>query len=224
LNQHEAAATVNPIFLTTGTDGKEKAYLVDMRANNKVHFVCFETTLDKDEFIKRWKQYTRSSNSNIDVTLQQSYKNGVFKYVAQHRFANDEIQFMFSKYGRTSRIAQERISTVQTGGYIMTQGERLQNASANESKIFIFIPDPSTDLNAYKTFATAAKLNIYDAYYENCKYAYILEYFIKTKDIPMFTEQLKAQEAPEFEIYKECRLPKILNNDATENFHVWPSF
>ena len=194
-----------------------------MSEDKKVQFVCFETTLDKEAFIKRWQQYTRSVNSNKDVTLQQSEKNGVFKYIAQHRFVSGELLFVFSKEPRTSRLAQTHIKTTQAGGYSVLQAERWHGAAANERKIFIFLADPKVDLKVYKEVPLSCKLNIYEAYYENCKYAYILEYFVKTKEAPELLRQLNLYETEEVEIYQECALAKNLNKDKEKDFYVWPS-
>ncbi len=194
-----------------------------MSEDKKVQFVCFETTLDKEAFIKRWEQYTRSINSNKDVTLQQSEKNGVFKYIAQHRFVSGELLFVFSKEPRTSRLAQTHIKTTQAGGYSVLQVERSHDTTGNERKIFIFLTDPRVDLKLYKEISVPFKLNIYEAYYENCKYAYILEYFVKTKEAPELLRQLRLHETEDAEIYKECALAKNLNKNKEKDFHVWPS-
>ncbi len=195
-----------------------------MAIDKKVQFVCFETTLDKEPFMKRWEQYTRSSNSNADVTLQQSEQNGIFRYIAQHRFISGELQFVFSKEPRASKVVQTQIKTTQTGGYSILQAERLDVAAANERKVFIFLTDPQTDLTLYKRLTVAFKLNIYEAYYENCKYAYILEYFVKSKDVALLQEQLKMQDVADVDIYKEWVPAKNLNNDKkTREFYVWPT-
>ncbi|HEV8083158.1 MAG TPA: hypothetical protein VGP55_08165 [Chitinophagaceae bacterium] len=194
-----------------------------MSADKKVQFVCFETTLDKEPFIKRWEQYTRSLHSNVGVTLQQSEKNGVFRYIAQHRFSSGELQFVFSKEPRTSRLAQVHIKTMQAGGYTILQAERLHDTLGNERKIFVFLTDPNVDLNIYKELFTPVKLNIYEAYYENCKYSYILEYFVKTKDAPALLEKLNLYDSVEDGTYKECTLAKTLKNNKEKDLYVWPT-
>ena len=82
-----------------------------MRTGKIVQFVCFETTLDTEQFIRRWEDYKRSVNSDLDVILQQSQKDGVYKYIAQHYCAKGEIQFDFTKAPRSSRIPQVGIRT-----------------------------------------------------------------------------------------------------------------
>jgi len=181
-----------------------KAYLACMRADKIVQFVCFETTLAKEEFIKRWTDYNRSANSDIDVTLQQSEKDGTFRYIAQHRCAPGDLHFIFTKAARSSRIAQIEIKTKQAGGYIMLHGDRMNDSRADESKVFVFLTQPQADVSVYRQLSPHSKLNIYEAYYENCQYAYILEFFVKDKYLPELLEQLKQHNRAEIGIYKEC--------------------
>jgi hypothetical protein len=181
-----------------------KAYLAKMRAEKIVQFVCFETTLDSEQFIKRWEEYSRSANSDLDVTLQQSEKNGAFTYIAQHRCATGELHFVFTKAARSSRNPQVGIRAKQVGGYSILQTERMNDVRADESKIFAFLIHPQTDLDLYKQLSVDGKLNIYEAYYENCQYAYILEFFVKNKNVAQLLEQLKQYHPAEIGIYKEC--------------------
>ncbi|HET7115130.1 MAG TPA: hypothetical protein VFI29_01485 [Hanamia sp.] len=206
-------------------EADNKAYLVTMTRNTKVQFVLFETILSVEPFMKRWKEYTRSSKSDADVILQQSDYNGGFRYIAQHRFASEEVQFVFTKEKRSSRIAQELIKSNKAGGYSILQAEQLTDAGANERKVFAFISDPRTDLTVYKDLSRDSKLNIYEPYYQNCKFAYILEYFVNTKQAEGLVEQLKNLDATDVAIYRECKIPKNGNDPVKENeFYVWPSF
>jgi len=175
-----------------------------MRAGKIVQFVCFETTLNKEEFIKRWSDYVRSANSDLDVTLQQSEKDGTFRYIAQHRCSVGNLHFIFKRGARSPRIAQTEIRTKQAGGYMIFHGERMNDAQENESKVFVFLTQAQTDVSVYRQLSPHSKLNIYEAYYENCQYAYILEFYVKDKHVPELMEQLKQHNRAEIGIYKEC--------------------
>lgn len=180
-----------------------------MRSNKIVQFVIFETTLDSKQFIKRWDGYKRSVNSDLDVVLQQSERNGTFSYVAQHYCAPGEIQFDFAKEGRTSRVHQVQIKSKQLGGFSLLQSERIDDANADESKVFIFIADPHADINVYRHLTTRNKLNTYEAFYQNCSYAYILEFFVKNKYIAELLKQLKQFDTHEIGVYKECIMQSV---------------
>ena len=195
-----------------------------MTPNTKVQFILFDTILPVEPFMKRWKEYTRSSNSDADVTLQQSDRNGAFRYIAEHRFAVEKVQFVFTKEKRSSRIAQELIKSEMAGGYSIIQAERLSDTGPDERKVFAFIRDPATDLEIYKHLSPQGQLNIYEPYYENCKYCFVLEYFVKSKLAEELVEQLKHLEITDAAVYQECKIPKSLNMTQNEKaFYVWPS-
>ena len=194
-----------------------------METDKRVQFVCFETTLNKEQFAKRWGQFRRSLNSNMDVVLQQSEKNGVFSYIAQHRFASGELEFKFTNEGRNSRIVQVPIKTMLAGGYSILEANRLHNTNSNESKIFVFLTDPRADLDIYKQLFGKTNLNIYQAYYQNCKYAYILEYYTKTRDGVALLEQLKNYDTADVGIYKEYAYIKNPGNEKEKEIYVWPT-
>lgn len=196
-----------------------------MTPNTKVQFILFDTILSAEPFMKRWKEYTRSSNSDADVTLQQSSHNRGFRYIAQHRFAAEEVQFVFTKEKRSSRIPQESIKSEKAGGYSILQAQRLTDSGPNERKIFAFITDPETDLGLYKDLSRQGQLNIYEPYYQNCKYCFVLEYFVKSKLADGLVEQLKNLEIADAAVYQECKIPKDLNTPEKEKaLYVWPSF
>jgi hypothetical protein len=173
-----------------------------------VQFVSFETTLNTEQFISQWEQYSRSVNSDLDVSLQQSEKNGVYRYISQHRGsgAAGELKFVFTRAKKSSRVPEPEIRAKQAGGYLMVQEERMNDVHVNESKVFAFLTDPLTDLGVYRQLINHGKLNIYEAYYENCQYAFILEFFVKNKFLTTLLEQLKSFNIPDMNVYKECTL------------------
>jgi hypothetical protein len=77
-----------------------------MREEKLVQFACFETPLDTEEFIVKWEQFIRPANSDTNVTIQQSKKNGVFRYVVQYRCVPGQFQFNFKRERRSSKIKQ----------------------------------------------------------------------------------------------------------------------
>lgn len=177
-----------------------------MSIDKIVHFVYFETALDPQQFISKWEHYLRSANSDVDVILQQSQKNNSFKYIAEHRCTAEEFQFIFSKAAKTTRSKEVEIRTKHLGGYLILQEENTNDAKSDESKLFVFLNYSNKDFNLYKKMQFPIKLNIYEAYYENCAYTYILEYFVKNKYVEQLTDQMQQFNAIDVEIYKECNI------------------
>jgi len=180
-----------------------------MKANNIVHFVSFETALDREQFIKRWEDYNWSVNVDRDITLLQSEKKGMFRYIAQHRCAAGGLSFMFTKAAKSPRLRRVEIKTNLLGGYSILQEEQKNNTHTNDSKIFVFVVSSMVDLNVYKRLSGQCKLNIYEAYYENCQYSYILEFFVRNKDVTELLEQLQQYDAAEIGMYKECIMQAV---------------
>jgi hypothetical protein len=195
-----------------------------MTRNTKVQFVLFDTILSFEPFINRWKEYGRSPKSDADVTIQQSDHNGAFRYLAQHRFAHDEAQFVFTKEKPVSRIPRESIHLNIAGGYSVLHAERLTGCNPNERKVFAFINDAAADLEIYKRLSPEGKLNIYQPYYHDSRYQFIFEYFVKSKKAEDLVQQLKKAGTADVAIYRECKIPKNLKTTEKEKqFYVWPS-
>ena len=86
------------------------------------------------------------------------------------------------------------------------QAERKGDTLTGESKVFVFLIQPQADLDSYRQLPHHGKLNIYEAFYENCQFAYILEYFLKDEHISAFQEELKLIHTDMVLISKECNL------------------
>ncbi len=186
------------------------AYFAVMKEDSVVHFVCFDTTLDITPFMQRWEEYTRSVNSDADVTMQQSITKNSFRYIAQHHCSAGELRFAFTKSSKRSHhIVQTSITEQEVGGYSVLQAERKGNTHANESKIFVFINSAQADIEAYKHLSIHGKLNIYHAYYENCKYSFIMEYFIQNKYAASLVEHLNKFADVETGVYKQYLLQGV---------------
>ena len=184
-----------------------KAYFAVMKEDSIVHFVCFDTTLDIAPFMQRWEEYTRSANSDQNVTMQQSITKNSFRYIAQHHCTAGELKFAFTKSSRRSpHVALISITELEAGGYAVLQAERRGDTHANESKIFVFITSAQADIEAYKKLSVHGKLNIYSAYYENCRYSLIMEYFVSNKYAALLQEHLNQFPGIETGVYKQYAL------------------
>ncbi len=177
-----------------------------MREDQVMQFVCFETMLDSEEFIIQWEQFAKPVRGNYGVILQQSEKKNLFRYMAQYHCAANQFDFVFTRARRSPHSSAAHIRVEQVGGYSILQSERPNNAHADENKVFAFLINSQADLNIYRQRCSYEKLNIYNAYYENCRYAYILEFFVKNEQASELLLQLKQYRVAEVAIYKECVL------------------
>ena len=179
-----------------------------MKEKRIIHFVSFETTLDREGFFIQWEKYKQSTNTDWHVTLQQHIlKNGKFKYISQHRCPSNEFQFVIKKEKRSPKMPEANVRKKLAGGYSVLQRECASELKHDESKILVFIADPTTDLESFRHFCVHGKLNIYEAYFENCQFAYILEFFVKDEYASDVLQQLKILTSfEEAGIYKELQV------------------
>jgi hypothetical protein len=102
--------------------------------------------------------------------------------------------------GRNSEHFPEHAARViQLGGYTPLQIQN-KKISPKDKKILALLDKSFFDLEFCKN-QSYSSLNIYEAYFENCKYGYILEYSVPEKDASLLIEQLSAQSGIEVTVY-----------------------
>jgi hypothetical protein len=179
-----------------------------MHEDSIVHFVGFITSLDFDKFIQRWdyfvQQHKKDSRKSILQVLSGS--KGKFKYLSQHPGSGADFKFTFMNKRESEHFPEHNVKVVHMGGYLPLQVESSRQDQISSTKIVVFVRNPEADLSVYKQLPLFKKLNIYQAYYENCSYSFVLEYFVKEADAPLFLGGLHPGLRDEISIYEECSL------------------
>jgi hypothetical protein len=80
---------------------------------------------------------------------------------------------------------------VQAGGYSSLQIQNNKKADKKDIKIMAFISDEQVDLSIYQQLKTYHFLNIYQAFYQNSLYAYVLEFFTPETNAAAIADLLK---------------------------------
>jgi hypothetical protein len=178
-----------------------------MNKNNIVQFVCFVTNLDLDIFGARWEHYAAQfMNRTARMTLQKavagSNKNK-FAYISQHECSTENFRFNFMKERNSEHFPEHTAKVVQAGGYLPVQVQCAHAEGKGDVKIIAFIDAPETDFSFYHR-QNYRHLNIYEAYYENCAYSYIMEFFVQETEAAALVKELKTKPGIEAVIYKEC--------------------
>jgi hypothetical protein len=177
-----------------------------MNKNTIVQFVCFVTNLDLEKFGVKWEHYAaqymgRAANMILQkaVAGNSRYK---YAYVSQHNCDPENFRFDFMKRN-SEHFPEHTAKVVQAGGYTPVQVQSMHAGEKGDVKIIVFMDDPETDFSFYHR-QTYRHLNIYEAYYENCLYSYIMEYFVQETQAAGLIQQLKTKPGVEAIIYKEC--------------------
>jgi hypothetical protein len=182
-----------------------------MKKDSIVQFVGFITGLDFDNFIDKWERYAKrlmNNKSRMISQLQPDTKSR-FSYVSHHEWSSQDFQFSFMNERKSEHFPEHNVKVVQMGGYTPLQVQRDHKREYEGSKVMAFIGHSESDIEFYKQAADYDYLNIYQAYYESCAYAYVMEFFIPGKDVSGFIDQLKKRPGVETGVYKECMVTKV---------------
>lgn len=175
-----------------------------------VQFVCFTTLLEPEEFIALWEPYAKllvDKPANIQLQKTSSKKAGHRLYVSQHTSGEADFSFAFIKAKSRAQFPEHKAKITQAGGYTLMQFHSPHNRKNNDVKIIAFVPHGETELDFYKG-QSFHHLKIYEAYFENCMYGYVMEFFLQEQEAPALLAQLKEKPGVEAALYKECSVAK----------------
>jgi len=182
-----------------------------MKKENIIQFVGFVTTLDFRDFIPQWEEYARQfmKMPGAKILQRETEAKNSFKYISQHEFREEGFRFSFMKGRNSEHFPEQRVKVTQAGGYIPLQTEAPQHHVKGYVKIMAFVGHNENDIEFYRRLPNFRYLNIYQAYYENCAYGYIMEFFSKEADAPLLIDQLRSRTGSEAALYKDCKVPQI---------------
>jgi len=181
-----------------------------MKKDSTIYFVGFITDSGFDEFVAKWEFYANQVSTNHhSVLLQQEPGTKTrFKYVSHHKLRNDTINFSFMKGRSSEHFADQKVKVVSLGGYTVLQAGDAHRNENSECRLMAFISHQETDIDFYRHLLPSQQVNIYQAYYENCAYGYIVEFFPAEKDAAGLLLQLKTR-GVEASLYRESLTPHI---------------
>jgi hypothetical protein len=178
-----------------------------MRQDTLFQFVGFETTVNLDDFTSQWENFARKF-FKLDVhavTLQQQVKSrNRFKYMSMNEWPQDNFRFSFMEGRGSDYFPDHRVKVVQVGGYTPVHLECEDHHAHEEMKIMLLLNQEDVDENSFSNMPYHF-LNIYQAYYQSCLYAYIVELFAEDGHEAELLEMLKTRFAHcDVGTYREC--------------------
>ncbi|MGQ0740379.1 MAG: hypothetical protein ACT4OJ_15115 [Bacteroidota bacterium] len=183
-----------------------------MQKGGIIHFVGFITGIEPEDFVTQWEQYARhfkTRSGGMFLQQQQESKTKFrFKYLSRHEYREGDILFSFMKERSSEHFPEQQVKVVQAGGYSPLQVEYRYPGSSKDATVMVFVSQKKNDAGFYRHL-TYHKLNIYEAYYENCVYNYILEFQVAESALTEILLQLKLQPDIEISVYKECMVPHM---------------
>lgn len=180
-----------------------------MNKDNITHFVGFITRLEPPAFVDQWSHYATGSEngSNLFVLQETGAKAGKYKYVSRHEFGEQSFRFSFMKTRDSEHFPEQKARVIMFGGYIP---EETAGRTTGKRRIRALFTSDRIELDAYRLLAPGA-LTIYQPFYENCLFSYILEFFVQDNKVDELVDELtKKNEAVDIAVYHECQIPNTV--------------
>lgn len=178
-----------------------------MNRDTIVQFVCFISPLEHEEFMEMWEPFAKllvkDSKSILLHERISEKKNNSFTYVSQHTCHTADFSFVFMKGKSKDHFPEHKARIKQAGGYLPLQVQCRYNKSKTDATIIAFVAHGETELDFYR-HQSFHYLNIYEAYFENCAYGYVMEFFLEHQEAPALLTLLQARTGVEAALYKEC--------------------
>jgi hypothetical protein len=170
-----------------------------------VQFIGFVTNLKYDEFSVPWeffcKQIKKDQGTN---TLERAIEKNNFKYryISHHRCNSIDFRFSFMKGRQSEHFPEHSAKVVQLGGYKQVDIYSKEPVRKPELKVLVFLTHDETDLHFFRLMPFN-HLNTYEAYYENCCYGHILEFFVNSGDEAAIINHVKLKNKIEIAVFQE---------------------
>lgn len=178
-----------------------------VNTENIVQFVCFASPLGTDAFKELWEPYARILVKDpASILLQEGVadqKTTRFTYISQHACSAADFQFAFMKGKSKSHFPEHKARVTQAGGYQPVAPVIAYKQSRGEVKIIALVGHGETDPSFYRGLG-ARHMNMYEAYYENCLYGYVMEFYIPAKEAANLLSVLKERPGVEAGIFQTC--------------------
>jgi len=175
-----------------------------METKTITQFVGFTTDVEPGKFETLWKdctlQFIPDAEESTLHKIDGTTRLGGCEYISQHRCSCENFRFDFLN---AEHFPDHAATVTQMGGYMPVQIQCLHNTEQQDIKIIAFISYQEKDLGFYHR-QTYRHLNIYEAYYENCTYSYIMEFFVQEPEGIVLVNQLKSRPGVGAAIYREC--------------------
>lgn len=161
--------------------------------------------MEFEVFVEKWEHFTRQFMTRPEdrSLFIASASNAKYRYVSQHECKSEGFRFAFMKERNSEHFPEQTAKVVQLGGYIPIQVERTHQELNTQVKVLAFITKPGCDLAFYRR-QSYQYLNIYEPFYENCVYEYIMEFFVEEQEVDTLMSLLKLEGGNEVAVYKEC--------------------
>lgn len=172
-----------------------------------VHFLCFITDMDTNEFAAEWDLYAKSLHINKKkAMLYKQIKAGKnsFGYIAKFELDQEDFLLPFINERKPGRFSEPGIRILQLGGYTAVQQEPVYDDRNFNTTIITFVQHSEINIDHYQELPFYSCLSIHQAYYESSSYGYIMEFIVPGQDAETLLQLLEKRPLATSGMYRTC--------------------
>ena len=174
-----------------------------MKQDSIVQYIAFITDLELRAFAPQWEQYASDlwKVQGDRMLLESTEAKSKFKYICRHEYVQSDSRQQLMMLKTAKYFPDQKVKVLLTGGYSTV---KLSDASVKDTrftKIIAFISHLDKDDDFY--FGLPYRSNIYDAYFENCTYGRVIEFFLVKQEVDELMEKLKNRTGISIGSYKK---------------------
>ncbi len=167
-----------------------------MDKNNIYEFVCFETLLDLKDFQQQWSEFAKvfldKGVERIVLNKKDSEKIK-YRYISKKQWPMESFQDVFSAAKLPGSFAANQVKVVPKGGYASVEMGHAKKADKSEVQVIAFVHDDVIDKEKLHALNLSKSMNIYEAFYQNSKYNYIIEFYTDKTNSAKLIEAIKQE-------------------------------
>ena len=175
-------------------------------------FVGFATNMNIETFAREWERYTQSFKG-IDTTgilYSEKRKNTkAFGYISKIEWPQDDYNSTLAGSHKNGRFSENKARGIELGGYTSIEEKRVCRALNSDATIIAFISHNENDIHFYEGLPFYSQIIIYQAYYENCNYGYIIVFTVPEAGTEVLLQKLLQRPGVEASQYGACLQPHL---------------
>jgi hypothetical protein len=183
-----------------------------MKQQTIIQFVGFATSMGIEEFIPEWESYTGNFKGTKTTALlyREKIKNKKgFGYISKIEWQQNDFNSTLANNQKAGRFSEHKARVVQLGGYICVEEKNIYTGKDSDTTIIALISHNENDIAYYEGLPLYNQAIIYQAYYENCTYGYVIEYTVPEGDGEILLQQLAQRPGVEASIYAASLQPQL---------------
>ncbi len=184
-----------------------------MKQQKIIQFVGFATNIGINEFMPEWESYSGNFKSNPNTTallFREKIKNKKgFGYISKIEWLQSDFNSTVSNNQKAGRFSEHKARVVQLGGYISIDEKNVYTGRDSHATILALLGHNENDIAYYEDLPLYNQAIIYQAYYENCTYGYVIEFTVPEGDGEMLLQQLSQRPGVEASMYTTCLQPQL---------------